>query len=242
MKNLIENTAIFDLETTGIDVNTDRIVQICVKIGDNITTRLINPECAIPHGATEVHGITNEMVKDEPTFKQIAKALNNMLKGKSLCGFNSNRFDVPMLVKEFERAGIEFDVSEVDLIDVSNIYRRLNPRDLSSAYLQYTGKELDGAHDAKNDVLATEELLIAMSEKHEELKDADLNLYSNYDKKRIDLSGLFLEDDDKNIIFGFGKHSGKVATTEKSYLDWVVTKSDFPKDTKNKAKELLNIK
>lgn len=230
---------VFDLETTGVDIQKDRIVQICVKDGDKITTRLINPEMPIPKSASDVHGITDEMVKDAPTFKQIAKSLYALMNGRDLLTFNGNAFDVPLLINEFARCGIDFDVSGVQLIDASNIYRRLNPRDLASAYKQYTGLELDGAHDAANDVMATEVLFRAMCERHkEELEGMDLDLYSNYDKKRLDIGGFFLQDSDGNVIFAKGKHKGELASSQPSYLKWMIEKGEFHKNTIKIAKEI----
>jgi len=230
---------VFDLETTGTDTQKDRIVQICVKDGDKITTRLINPEMPIPQEASDVHGITDEMVKDAPTFRQIAKSLYAIMNGRDLLTFNGNAFDVPMLINEFARCGIDFDVSGVKLIDASNIYRRLNPRDLASAYKQYTGLELDGAHNAENDVLATEVLFRVMCERHkDELDGVDLDLYSNYDNKRLDISGFFLRNSDGSIIFAKGKHRGKLASSEPSYLKWMIEKGEFQKDTIKIAKEI----
>lgn len=230
----------FDLETTGVDTQNDRIVQICVKKGDEIKTMLINPEIPISPEASEVHGITDDMVKDAPTFSQISKSLYKYIYGEDLAGFNSNKFDVPMLVKEFERAGIDFDVSKINLIDVSNIYRRLNPRNLQSAYKQYVGEEFDDAHDAQADVLATERLFKEINKQHsDELKDIDLNLYSNYDRERIDLAGMFVKNNEGNLIFGFGKHVGKEVGNHLSYVEWILYKSDFPKDTKKVARKIL---
>lgn len=231
---------VFDLETTGTDTTKDRIVQICVKDGDKITTRIVNPEMPIPKESSEIHGITDEMVKDAPTFRQIAKSLYALMNGRDLLTFNGNAFDVPMLINEFARCGIDFDVSGVQLIDASNIYRRLNPRDLSSAYKQYTGLELDGAHNAENDVLATEVLFRVMCERHkEELQDKDLDLYSNYDNKRLDLANFFLHDSDGNVIFAKGKHRGELAKSQTSYLKWMIEKGEFQKDTIKIAKEIL---
>lgn len=232
---------VFDLETTGVDTQKDRIVQICVKDGDKITTRLINPEMPIPKEASDIHGITDEIVKDAPTFKQIAKSLYALMNGRDLLTFNGNAFDVPLLINEFARCGIDFDVSGVQLIDASNIYRRLNPRDLASAYKQYTGLELDGAHNAENDVLATEVLFRVMCERHkDELDGVDLDLYSNYDNKRLDISGFFLHDLDGNVIFAKGKHRGELASSQPSYLKWMIEKGEFQKDTIKIAKEILN--
>lgn len=231
---------VFDLETTGVDTQKDRIVQICVKDGDKITTRLVNPEMPIPKEASDVHGITDDMVKDAPTFRQIAKSLYTLMNGRDLLTFNGNAFDVPLLINEFARCGIDFDVSGVQLIDASNIYRRLNPRDLSSAYKQYTGLELDGAHNAENDVLATEVLFRVMCERHkDELQDKDLDLYSNYDNKRLDISGFFLQDLDGNVIFAKGKHKGELASSQPSYLKWMIEKGEFHKSTIKISKEIL---
>jgi DNA polymerase-3 subunit epsilon len=239
--NMQKNSLIvFDLETTGVNTKTDRIVQICIMVDGVCKTRLVNPGITIPKEASDVHGITDEMVKDAPTFKQIAKSLFEVISGRDLCGFNSNHFDVPLLINEFARCGYDLDVSGVKLIDVSNIYRRLNPRSLEAAYKQYTGAELDGAHNAENDVKATWLLLEKIKEVHkEELHEKDLALYSNYDKKIVDLQGKF-EETEKGIVFTFGKHKGELASSHPSFLRWMIEKGDFENDTIKIAKQILN--
>lgn len=166
----------FDLETTGVDTATDRIVEISlVKIGvdgsKSVKTRRINPERHIPEEATEVHGITDEDVKDEPTFRQIAKSLAQYIEGCDFGGFNSNRFDLPMLVEEFMRAGVDVDFRKRKFIDVQNIFHRKEQRTLVAAYKFYCDKDLANAHSAEADTLATYEVLEAQIERYPDIGD-----------------------------------------------------------------------
>jgi DNA polymerase III subunit epsilon len=244
-----ENTLIvFDTETTGTNVQKDRIVELCMVKYEPVDgilqlvdkrTRLINPEMAIPAGASEVHHITDEMVKDQPTFKQLAAAIHFFIGDADLAGYNSNRFDMPLLMQEFIRAGISWDVSKKRLFDACNIYKRDNERTLSAAVKHYLKREHDGAHSAEADVIATAEILFKQIEEHDFQNPEQLELYANMDKKRLDISGLFTLNSDGRICYAIGKHAGKLAQDERDYLNWVINKSDFPIDTKKIAESIF---
>lgn len=237
--NLTRPLCFFDLETTGVDVQADRIVSIAMIINypdGSVAEKsgLINPGIPIPAAATAVHGITNEMVAGKPTFKQIGKSLFEIISGCDLAGFNSNSFDVPLLFNEFQRIGLNLEYSSINLIDISNIYRIQNPRTLAAAYKQYTGCEMENAHNATADIKATIELFNAMINKHDDIPQdmSGLALYSNYGKPILDLSGKFTYDNDNRIIINFGKWQGCPASEHLDYLQWMLTK-DFAQDTKN---------
>lgn len=232
---------VIDLETTGVSITSDRIVQIgAIKIVDGIIKEeknvLINPEMDIPEGATEVHGITNEDVKEAPTFKRIARSLKKWLEGHKLCGYNSSFFDIPMLSEEFARCGIEWDVNLNDLIDVYQIEAALNTRKLSDVYKRYTGKDLDGAHDALIDVKATFEILKKQQE-ISGMSTGELRNITKDDKDIIDLGQKFYKKDGVTY-FNFGKHKDQPVMDKQDYLIWML-KQDFPSHTKNVIKSLL---
>lgn len=227
-----------DLETTGTDTNVDKIVEICVlKLmidgTESIKTKRINPGIAIPKQASDVHGITDELVKDEPTFKQFAKSLHELIKDCDIAGFRSNSFDVPLLFNEFVRAGVDWDYRGCSLIDVGNIFVIQEPRTLSAAYKFYVGKELDDAHSAEADIVATKEILLMQMGRYNDLPTdiKKLALFSNYGKEILDANGCFTKDEKGFIVFNFGKHKGVQAHTEKHYLNWMITKGGFPKNT-----------
>lgn len=232
----------FDLETTGVDPKIDRIVQIsCIKLmtdGETITrTRLINPTVPIPPDATEIHGITDETIKSEPTFKQIAPAFYEFIKGCHLAGYNSNRFDIPLLIAEFSRAGIdfEFDSKRNKIIDIYKIYSNFHKRDLKSCYLQYTDKQLIENHNAENDALATIEIFEKMLYCHPELLNVDSEFYKI---QTVDLSGHLILNKNGETCFNFGKHKGKRVIDEKNYCDWILN-NDFPMETKRIIKGII---
>lgn len=236
---------VIDLETTGIEKKTDRIVEISViKIFPDGTRESkeskINPTIPIPKGASDVHGITDEMVKDEPTFKEVAQDLANYIKDCDVCGFNSNWFDLPLLQHEFERVGIWNALDHAVRLDVQSVYRNFNQRRLIDAYKQYTGKELEGAHASGNDTAATYELLEALLEKHPELQKMDLVNLSEVGQtgKQADIHGHFRYREDGEIIFAFGKNANAVAKNDKSYLQWMLN-TDFPISTKNFIKDKI---
>ncbi len=252
--NLKRPLAFFDLETTGIRVATDRIVEISiVKIHPNgkkeIKTRRINPEIPIPPETSAIHGIFDEDVKDEPTFKQLAKGLHEFLQNCDLAGYNSNRFDIPLLIEEFLRADVDFDIENRLLIDVQNIFHKMEQRTLSAAYKFYCGAELINAHSAEADTIATYEILKAQLDRYAEadFKDKngnisqpvknDMQALSAFSEanKSADLIGFILYNEHGQEIINFGKHKGKLVSEvlkkEPSYYDWMMN-GDFPLSTK----------
>ncbi|WP_247237078.1 3'-5' exonuclease [Telluribacter sp. SYSU D00476] len=251
--------AFFDLETTGINVIRDRIVEISVvKALPNgeldIRTHRVNPEMPIPVESSMIHGIYDEDIKDCPTFKGIAKSIAAFLEGCDLAGFNSNRFDVPLLMEEFLRVGVDFDVKGRRLVDAQRIFHLMEPRSLSAAYKFYCGKELIDAHTAEADALATYEVLNAQisryagvkikDEKGNEIEPVqnDIEILHNLTATRsVDFAGRMIYNDKGEEVFNFGKHNGKrvfdVLKEEPFYYDWML-KGEFPLDTKRKLTEI----
>lgn len=237
--------ACFDLETTGVDTRKDRIVEIAIiKINadgsrENKTTR-INPLVPIPKGASDVHGILNDDVKDCPTFKQLSKGILSFIEGCDLLTFNGNKFDIPFLFSEFERSGINWDYKQHRFIDASVIFRRQNPRSLEAALMFYCNKKLEDAHSALADTEATLDVFLAQLDKYEDLpKEFDeLHSFCNYDKEIADLNGCFEIDDSGDFVLTFGKHKGQKAKECISYLNWMLG-SDFGSDTKLIIKQIL---
>ncbi|MBO4234136.1 3'-5' exonuclease [Riemerella anatipestifer] len=232
---------IFDLETTGTNISKDRIVEICIlKVNPDASretkTWLVNPEMHIPAFATAVHGISDEDVKDAPTLKEIAPKIMEMISGADLGGFNSNRFDVPLLAEEMLRAGVDFELSKMKLVDAQVIFHKMEPRNLSAAYQFYCNKTLEDAHSAEADTLATFEVLDAQVGKYEELPK-DINGLSefSYHQKFADLAGFIAFDDKGQEIFTFGKYKGQlveeVLAKDAGYFGWVQN-ADFPLYTK----------
>ncbi len=233
--------AFFDLETTGLNIANDRIVEIAiVKIMPNgdkeIKTKLINPTIPIPQEVSLVHGITDEDVKDKATFKEVAHELYQFIEGCDLAGYNSNRFDVPLLAEEFLRADIDFDVSKRNLIDVQNIFHKMEKRTLSAAYKFYCGEELIDAHSAEADTVATYEILEAQIAHYEDLK-GDSKFLGEFSQmtKNADLLGRIVFNKDGIEVFNFGKHKGKpvveILEKEPGYYSWMMN-GDFPLYTK----------
>lgn len=233
----------FDLETTGINIIKDRIVEIAiVKVMPGkedcpeVKTRRINPEMPIPAEATAVHHITDEDVANEPTFKQVAKSLAEYIKGCDIAGFNSNRFDVPMLDEEFRRVGVDFDFHKARFVDVQTIFHKKEPRNLSAAYRFYCDKELIGAHGAQADTMATYEVLLAQLEKYDDLpvEIEELAKFSSQNNN-VDFAGRLIYDDMGREVINFGKYKGRLArevlTRDPGYYSWVES-GDFPGDTK----------
>lgn len=232
---------IFDLETTGIDISKDRIVEICIlKINPDASreskTWLINPEMHIPEKASEVHGIYDEDVADKPTLKDIAPQIMQMLSGADLGGFNSNRFDVPLLAEELLRVGIDFDLSKIKLVDAQVIYHKMEPRNLSAAYKFYCDKTLENAHSAEADTLATFEILDAQVEKYQDIPN-DISSLSeiSYHNKFADLAGNIIYNENGVEVFNFGKYKGQpvaeVFKKDIGYYGWIQN-ADFPRYTK----------
>ena len=240
--NLMRPMVFFDLETTGTNISTDRIVEISVvKImpdGEQIVrTRRINPEMPIPADATAVHHITDEDVKDCPSFRQVAKSLREFMVGCDFCGFNSNRFDLPLLAEEFLRAGVDVDFfDKAKYVDVQNIFHKKEERTLVAAYRFYCGKELEAAHSANADTMATYEVLCAQLDKYGDLENSVefLSEFSSWGKS-ADFAGRIGYDNDGKEIFTFGKYKGQrvedIFAKEPSYYDWMMN-GDFPQYTK----------
>lgn len=245
--NLKRPLVFFDLETTGVDTAKDRIVEISmVKVmpdGEEIVrTRLINPQMHIPEDATAVHGITDEDVKDQPTFAQIAKSLSQFIEGCDFGGFNSNRFDLPMLVEEFLRAGVDVDFKNRKFIDVQNIFHKMEQRTLVAAYKFYCNKDLTDAHSAEADTRATYEVLKAQLDRYSELQN-DVTALAEFSSRgeTVDYAGRIVYNDKGEEVFNFGKYKGvkvsEVFQREPSYYDWMMN-GDFPLYTKKVITEI----
>ncbi len=240
--NLKKPIIFFDLETTGVDVTHDRIVEISmIKVlpsGEEIEkTRRVNPGIPIPAEATAVHHITDADVANEPSFRQIAKSLANEMVGCDIAGFNSNRFDIPMLDQEFQRAGVKFDFTKARFVDVQTIFHKKEQRTLVAAYRFYCGKELDGAHSANADTRATLEVLKSQLDRYDDLPN-DIEALSKFSQinRNVDFMGRLIYNDDDKEVINFGKYKGKIAEDiirkEPSYYDWIM-KSDFAQNTKD---------
>jgi DNA polymerase-3 subunit epsilon len=246
--------AFFDLETTGVNVGSDRIVEICiVRVNVNGTTDVktmrINPTIPIPAEASAIHHIYDEDVKDKPTFAEVAHELNHFLLNCDLAGFNSNKFDIPLLVEEFLRAEVDFEFKHRKFIDVMNIFHKMEPRNLAAAYKFYCNETLENAHSAEADTMATYKIMLAQLERYQdvEYKDFKGNVSKpivndvkalhdfSFQNKNADLAGHIVYDEKKLEVFNFGKYKGKsveeVFRMEPSYYDWMM-KSQFPLMTK----------
>lgn len=231
-----------DLETTGVNVGTDRIVEIAmVKVqpsgsNDNRTYR-INPTIPIPPETTAIHGISDDDVKDSPTFAQLAQDINAFLGGCDLAGYNSNKFDIPVLIEEFTRVNVHFDITGRKLVDVQNIFHKMEQRTLAAAFKFYCNKDLIDAHSAEADAMATYHVLVAQLEKYESLKN-NIDFLSQFSsiQKNVDLAGRIVLNDKGEATFNFGKYKGRlvkeVFKTDTSYYDWMM-KGDFATNTKN---------
>ncbi|WP_107037923.1 3'-5' exonuclease [Brumimicrobium mesophilum] len=249
--NLKNDLCVFDIESTGLDVSQDRIVEISLmKIapnGDETTLTIrINPEMEISKESSEIHGITQEDIKDAPTFKEASGKIANFIGKSDLVGFNSNKFDIPMLAEEFLRVNHDFDMRARNFIDVQNIFHKLEQRTLVAAYKFYCSKDLENAHSAEADVIATYEVLKAQVEKYEEL-DNDMEFlaeFSTHNKfKIIDFAGRIAENEAGKAVYNFGKHKGKtleeVDNKEPGYYGWMMN-SNFPRYTKAVLKKELD--
>lgn len=238
----------FDIESTGVDTETDRIVELaCIKYFPDGTQEeksyIFNPEIPIPKEASDVHGITDDMVKDKPTFKQYARAMRAWFYDCDLAGFNSDNFDIPLLSAEFERAGANGIDWKPTLFDVMKLYRNLFPNTLSDVYKRLTGKELEGAHGALADIIATKvigDIIFPMLvEKSETLIETpkDVDEYLQGDKKRFDLSGKMYMDAEGVVRWNFSKNKDMPVLADGGFLGWF-DKQNFPKESKDKIKEL----
>jgi DNA polymerase-3 subunit epsilon len=246
MLKLTKPLAFIDLETTGTNLGTDRIIEIAIiKIlpdgTRSVKRKLINPEMAIPQSTIDIHGITNEMVKDAPTFRQVAHELKQMLDHCDLAGYNSNRFDIPLLMEEFLRAQIDFDMKGRRMVDVQKIFHQMEQRTLSAAYKFYCNKNLESAHSAEADASATYEILEAQTEKYPAIGNTvESILKATGEDVIVDFARRFIMDNGVEV-FNFGKFKGRsvaeVLRSEPQYYDWMM-KGDFPQHTKQKLTEI----
>ena len=247
MLQLKKPLAVIDIEATGTNVSVDRIVEIAiVKLlpdgNRSVKRKIINPQIPIPQVCIDMHGITNEMVKDAPVFKQVAQEIKQSLDGCDLACYNAYRLDIPMLVEEFLRADVEFDMKNRKVIDVQKIFHQMEQRTLSAAYKFYCQKNLDGAHGAEVDAAATAEILYAQLERYPQLgNNVDSIIKLVGDDSIIDFARRFIYDDKGVEVFNFGKHKGRPVTdvlkAEPQYYDWMM-KGEFPMNTKQKLTEI----
>ena len=249
MLQLTRPIAFIDLETTGVNLSTDRIVEIAIikLLPDEtrqVKRKLINPQIPITQASSDIHGVTNEMVKDAPTFRQAANEIKQFLENCDLGGYNSNRFDIPMLMEEFLRAEMDVDLTDRRLVDVQHIFYSMEPRTLTAAYKFYCQKDLVNAHSAEADIEATVEVLEAQLQKYDQLGNSLDSIFSVIGEERIvDYARRFSFDEQGIEIFNFGKYKGKavaeILRVEPQYYDWMM-KGDFPLHTKKKLTELFN--
>lgn len=244
-----KSIAVFDLETTGLDVSNDRIVEIAVlKVTPDGTesyfSKRVNPEMPISEESAEIHGITNEIVKDAPTFKELAPEIANFIGDADLVGFNSNKFDIPLLAEEFLRVDFEFDIAARKFIDVQNIFHKMEQRTLVAAYKFYCDKDLTNAHSAEADVKATYEVLLGQLKRYGESLENTPDFLAEYSKNNkheiIDFAGRLALNEEGKSIYNFGKHKGKtveeIAEKEPGYYGWMLN-SNFPRYTKEVLKK-----
>ena len=245
--NLKNPLVFFDLETTGIDIVKDRIIEISyVKVFPNgkeeSKTMRINPGMPIPPASTAIHGITDDDVKDCPPFKNVAKQLAAQIEGCDLAGYNSNRFDIPLLAEEFLRAGVDIDLTRRKFIDVQTIFYKMEQRTLAAAYKFYCQKSLENAHTAAADTMATYEVLKAQLDRYPELKNdvAFLSEFSSF-TNNVDFAGRMVYNDKNQEVFNFGKYKGRlveeVLKQDPAYYSWMMN-GDFPLNTKQKLTEI----
>ena len=241
--NLKNPLVFFDLETTGTNINSDRIVEICyLKVYPNgneeSKTMRINPEMHIPEASSAIHGIYDADVVDCPTFKDVAKKIAADIEGCDLAGFNSNRFDIPVLAEEFLRADVDIDLMKRKFVDVQVIYHKLEQRTLSAAYKFYCGKSLEDAHTAEADTRATYEVLKAQLDKYPEVLENDINFLSTYSchHKNVDFAGRIIYNEQGVEVFNFGKYKDKpvkeILQKDPGYYSWIM-QGDFTLNTKN---------
>jgi DNA polymerase-3 subunit epsilon len=247
MLQLKKPLAFIDIEATGNNVSKDRIVEIAIvkHLADgnkSVKRKIINPEMPIPANITDIHGITDEMVKDAPTFKQAAHEIKQFLDGCDIACYNAYRLDIPLLMEEFIRVDVEFDMKNRKVVDVQKIYHQMEQRTLSAAYRFYCNKELEGAHSAETDAAATAEILSAQLERYPQLGNSiDSVLKATGEDQIIDFARRFAYNDKGEEVFNFGKHKGRtvadVMKTEPQYYDWMM-KGEFPMNTKQKLTEI----
>jgi DNA polymerase III subunit epsilon len=247
MLQLKKPLAVIDIEATGSNPSIDRIVEIAIiKLmpdgNRTVKRKIINPQINIPQIVTDIHGITNEMVKDAPTFKQVAHDIKQFMDGCDIACYNAYRLDLPILIEEFIRADVEFDMKSRKIVDVQKIYHQMEQRTLSAAYKFYCNKNLDGAHGAEQDAAATAEILNAQLERYPQLGNSvDSVIKAVGDDQIIDFARRFAYNEKGEEIFNFGKHKGRtiadVLKAEPQYYDWMM-KGEFPMNTKQKLTEI----
>lgn len=243
MKN--KHIVFFDLETTSVNTDTARIVQLCAvktdenfQIVDGPKKINVNPGVPIPKEASDVHGLTDEQVQDCKPFKAYAKGIVDFFSGCDLAGFNSNAFDLPLLVNELDRCGLTLDLSGVRLLDAFVIFRNLEKRDLAAALKFYCDQDIQGAHDAENDILATLQVFKAQVSRYEEVKTLDLvHSFCGADT-RVDLAGKLIKNENGEIVYNFGKDKGKSVKANPGFGEWML-KNDFSKEVKTILKTLI---
>jgi len=252
--NLKNPLAIFDLETTGLNITQDRIVEIAIiKVNPDGTEEefhsLVNPEMEIPDEVSLIHGIYKKHIIDKPTFKEIADKVTEFIGNADLAGFNSNKFDVPVLSEQLLNVGSKFDMSKRNFIDVQTIFHKMEQRTLSAAYKFYCKKEIENAHSAMDDTKATWNVLKAQVDKYEELEN-NIEFLSEFSKagknNTLDFAGRLALNEKKEVIYNFGKNKGKtvkeIANNEPGYYGWIM-QADFPLYTKQcLKKEMERIK
>ena len=246
--NLKNPIVFFDLETTGTNINTDRIVEICyLKVYPNgneeAKTLRINPEMHIPEASSAIHGIYDADVADCPTFKEVAKNIARDIEGCDLAGFNSNRFDIPLLAEEFLRAGVDIDLNKRKFVDVQTIFHKMEQRTLSAAYKFYCDKSLENAHTAEADTMATYEILKAQLDRYPDDLQNDIDFLSKYSSftNNVDFAGRMIYNEEGKEVINFGKYKGKlveeVLKTDPGYYSWIMN-GDFPLNTKKILTEI----
>lgn len=246
---LKRNLIVFDLETTGTNTYSDRIVEIgALVIEPNGRTStyntLVNPEMPIPSGATKIHGISDEDVKDAPTFRDIKDEVFELFNDADLCGYNSNNFDIPLLVNEFKRFDIEFDLMNRFMLDACYIFKTKQRRDLTSAYKFYLGKQLENSHSAMADLMATFEIIREQANRYPDLEwDMEVLHNASRDGNNVDLSGKLVYNENGEACINFGQWKGqpvkRVIATDPNYIEWMLKKGDFPRDTRNHLKAIV---
>jgi DNA polymerase-3 subunit epsilon len=247
MLQLKKPLAVIDIEATGSNPSIDRIVEIAIiKLmpdgNRTVKRKIINPQIDIPKIVTDIHGITNEMVKDAPAFKQVAHDIKQFMDGCDIACYNAYRLDLPILIEEFIRAEVEFEMKSRKIVDVQKIYHQMEQRTLSAAYKFYCNKNLEGAHGAEQDASATAEILNAQLERYPQLGNSlDSIIKAVGDDQIIDFARRFIYNEKGEEVFNFGKHKGRtiadVLKAEPQYYDWMM-KGEFPMNTKQKLTEI----
>ncbi len=240
--------AFFDLETTDRSIDSARVCMISIKLLDKETLKVIdsykkyvNPTVPVTNEAYKVHGLDNTFLSNYLTFKSLAYGIKDFIEDSDLGGYNILNFDIPILQKEFELAGIEIDLADRKYFDAFNIFKRDTPRTLTAAYQYYTGKTLENAHDASADIEATVEIFIEQLKDHKDMDMEELASYSVFDQAQADPMNKFYFNKDKELCFSFGKHKGfHVKSVDPSYLDWILSLKDFPKSSKATLKKYLS--